>query len=290
MEPKEVREEGQNERIQTILKRRKQSLEKKIWSQRIISPASNKNLLFIDEEKEELLKPEKGFLPLYQCSKSHYHKRRRKGKRCWNCQAYGHLKFNCPKLRCYFCGCQGHTKKRCYKYEVHYLVHMLKKGLNLAESKDLFKNAPKKVKTAYDRMKEVTFRQENEKVILVHQNQDLAIYINDTLSFERAKRGFEPPRLPKWKLDKAIYEDIQISRLKFSDFLPHQCGSDGEVLDGHKFLVHCEVKHRGFVPAGSLINASPYRFWLLWYDDINYLEFMQAKGDPKYIKADPPWI
>ena len=62
MEPKEVREEGQNERIQTILKRRKQNLEKKIWNQRIISPASNKNLLFIDEEKEELLKPEKGFL------------------------------------------------------------------------------------------------------------------------------------------------------------------------------------------------------------------------------------
>ncbi len=46
---------------------------------------------------------------------------------------------------------------------------MLKKGLNLAESKDLFKKAPKKVKTADDRMKEVTFRQEKEKVILVHQ-------------------------------------------------------------------------------------------------------------------------
>ena len=46
---------------------------------------------------------------------------------------------------------------------------MLKKGLNLAESKDLFKKAPKKVKTAYDHMKEVTFMQEKEKVILVHQ-------------------------------------------------------------------------------------------------------------------------
>ena len=51
---------------------------------------------------------------------------------------------------------------------------MLKKGLNLAESKDLCKNAPKKVKAEYDRMKEVTFRHENEKVILVHQNKDLA--------------------------------------------------------------------------------------------------------------------
>ena len=92
---------------------------------------------------------------------------------------------------------------------------MLKKGLNLAESKDLLKKAPKKVKMAYDRMKEVTFRQEKEKVILVYQNQDLAIYSNDTLPFERAKRGFEPPRLPKWKLDKAIYEGIQVSRFKF---------------------------------------------------------------------------
>ena len=45
MEPKEIREEGQNERIQTILKRRMQSQKKKILSQRIISPTSNKNPL-----------------------------------------------------------------------------------------------------------------------------------------------------------------------------------------------------------------------------------------------------
>ena len=290
MEPKEVKEEGCKERIQHSLKKRKQNLEGILWSKRIVNPASNQNLLDLDEEKEEPLKPVKGFLPLNQYKKSHYNRRKRKGKRCWNCQAYGHLKFNCPKIKCFFCGCQGHTKKKCYKYEIHYLIHMLKKGQNVAESTEKQKKAPKKVKTAYDRMREVTFRHENEKVILVHKNQDLAVYSNDNIPFEKARRGFEPPRLPKWKLDKAIYGDIQTSRLKFSDLLPHQCGSDGEVFDGHQFLIHCIEKHRGFVPAGSLINASPYRFWLLWFDDYNFLEFMQAKGDPKYIKADPPWI
>ena len=115
-------------------------------------------------------------------------------------------------------------------------------------------------------------------------------FLNNSLPFERAKRGLDPPRLPKWKLDKAIYEEIQVSRLKFSDYLPHQWGNDGEVFYTNKYLVHCEVKHRGFSPAGSLINASPYGYWLIWYDDLNYLEFMQAKGDPKYVKADPPWI
>ena len=71
----------------------------------------------------------------------------------------------------------------------------------------------------------------------------------------------------KWKLDKAIYEGIQINRLKLSDYLPYQCRSDGEILDGHKFLVHCEVKHQSFVPAGSLIT--PYHYLLLWYEDLN---------------------
>ena len=42
---------------------------------------------------------------------------------------------------------------------------MNKNVLNLAESKDFLKKAPKKVKTAYGCMKEVTFRQEKDKVI-----------------------------------------------------------------------------------------------------------------------------
>ena len=146
MEPKEVKEEGCKERIQHSLKKRKQNLEGILWSKRIVNPASNQNLLVLDEEKEEPLKPVKGFLPLNQYKKSHYNRRKRKGKRCWNCQAYGHLKFNCPKIKCFFCGCQGHTKKKCYKYEIHYLIHMLKKGQNVAESTEKQKKAPKKSK------------------------------------------------------------------------------------------------------------------------------------------------
>ena len=114
------------------------------------------------------------------------------------------------------------------------------------------------------------------------------MYIGD-LPFENARRGFDPPRLPKWKMEKAIHEDIQIKRLKLSDYLPHQCGKDGEVCNGHNFLTHCQTLHRSWCPSGSLINASPYRYWLLWYDDENYSRFMNWKGIIQYKKADPPW-
>ena len=147
----------------------------------------------------------------------------------------------------------------------------------------------KKQKTAYDRMKEVAFRKDGDKMVMSHKGQDLAVYIGEK-PFELAKMGFEPPRLPKWKLDKAILSDIQTSRLKISDFLPHQCGLDGEVHDGHHFLIHCTTKHRSFVPSGSLVNASPYRFWLLWYSDENFIKFMETRGEPQYVKADPPWL
>jgi hypothetical protein len=97
--------------------------------------------------------------------------------------------------------------------------------------------------------------------------------------------------LPKWQLDKAIKSDhVDVSRLKVSDHLPCQCGSEGEVLNGKDFLLHCKIYHRGWVPKGSLINGSPYRYWILWYDDRNFVKFFQDKGEIQYIKAKPPWI
>ena len=69
----------------------------------------------------------------------------------------------------------------------------------------------------------------------------------------------------------------------------HQCGKCGEALDGHTFLFHIDSLHNGFCPTGSLINASPYRYWLLWYNDENFLRFKENRN-PNYIKADPPWL
>ena len=122
-----------------------------------------------------------------------------------------------------------------------------------------------------------------------HKETDLAVYIGE-YKFSYAKRGFERPALPKWLMEKPITTDIPIKKLKYSNYLPHQCGIDGEVIDGFNFGVHCDTKHRGYCPKGSLINASPYRYWLLWFDDRNFGRFMNTIGDPQYIKAPPPWV
>ena len=145
------------------------------------------------------------------------------------------------------------------------------------------------IKTVEDRMKEVTFRRDGKNYIMQHKGQDLAMYIGD-LPFEEAKRFFEPPILPKWQLDKKVKSDIQIRKLKISNHLPSQCGMEGEVLNGKDFLVHCQIEHKGWVPKMSLINASPYRYWLLWYSDLNFLKFMEDRGEIQYVKANPPWI
>ena len=89
-------------------------------------------------------------------------------------------------------------------------------------------------------------------------------------------------------MEKPITTDILKSKFKYSNYLLHQCGLDEEVINGIKFGIHCDTKHRGYCPKGSLINASPYRYWLLWFDDRNFGRFMNAVGDPQYIA--PPWI
>ena len=40
----------------------------------------------------------------------------------------------------------------------------------------------------------------------------------------------------------------------------------------------------------KMINANPYRFWILWYDDRNFTRFTTTIRKPSYIKAVPPWI
>ena len=80
-----------------------------------------------------------------------------------------------------------------------------------------------------------------------------------------------------------------LQKLRVSNYLPHQCGEDGQVLNGHKFSVHCQTYHRGMAPAGSLVNASPYRYWLIWWDEENYLRFMHTRGEPNYSRVKSPW-
>ena len=187
-------------------------------------------------------------------------------------------------MRCWYCGRQGHTKRKCFKYELHLAIKALKRAQNQSEEKQ----TEKKQKIT-DRYKKMEFRKEKEEIIMSCKGMDLAIYIGKS-KWEWAKREFEKPRLPKCKMEKPIKNPVRCSQLKLSDYLPHQCGSCGEVVDGHAFITHCDTKHRGYCPEGSLINTSPYRFWLLWYDDRNWLRFNDMSKEPQFIKADPPWI
>ena len=119
-------------------------------------------------------------------------------------------------MKCFHCGGQGRFKKNCLLRELHLLIQNLKNP----EAKEQKLKIPQKTKEcAIDRMKEISFRDENGKHILVHKGQDQAMYIGD-LPFENARRWFDPPRLSKWKMEKAIHEDIQIKKLKLSDYLP----------------------------------------------------------------------
>ena len=150
-------------------------------------------------------------------------------------------------------------------------------------------NPKKKHQTLNDRCKEVEFRQEGKRWIMSYMKMDLADYIGD-YPFEMAKMGIEKQHLPKWKMEKKIVMDLPSKKLKLSDYLPHQFGKCGEVINGHKFLVHLNHEHRGYCPEGSLINGSPFRYWLLWYDYRNYERFTKTVGKPQLIRADPPWI
>lgn len=283
IQPKKLKHLMSHQREEIKLKLRKLNLDKILWSKRIES--SNKDLdiqmLEPEEEKEEPKNPKEGYLPLHLHQK---YKKKKKYKRCWKCKAFWHLKENCPLMRCWYCGRQGHTKRKCFKYELHLAIKALKRAQNQSEEKQ----TEKKQKIT-DRYKKMEFRKEKEEIIMSCKGMDLAIYIGKS-KWEWAKRGFEKPRLPKWKMDKPIKNPVRCSQLKLSDYLPHQYGSCGEVVDGHAFITHCDTKHRGYCPEGSLINASPYRFWLLWYDDRNWLRFNDMSKEPQFIKADPPWI
>ena len=121
-----------------------------------------------------------------------------------------------------------------------------------------------------------------------HMGQELAVYFSKW-KFEYAERFFKPI-LPKWKMEKVIFQDLPLTKLKISENLPHQCKC-GEVCDGLELLYHIQTKHRSISPAVTLINALPHRFWLIWYDDRNFVRFTNTKGIPNYISASakPSW-
>ena len=228
-------------------------------------------------------KPKEGYLPLHQHQRFYYN-RKRKGKRCWKCKAFWYLKENCPRIRCWYCGYQGQSKKKCFRYELHIVIKALKKIKEIKVEEPVKKK--QKVKVRYKIME---FWKGKEDIIMSNKGIDLTIY-SGKLNWKWANRGFESPRLPRWKMERNINNSISCKLLKLSDYLPHQCSSCGDVVDGHIFITHCDVHYRNYCPEGSLINASPYRFWHHWFDDANFLRFMDLLKKPQFNLASPPCV
>ena len=84
---------------------------------------------------------------------------------------------------------------------MHRAIQELKKITGKADTETEEKKKNNKNRTKYD---EVEFKEKGGKYCMFHKGQELAMYIGNK-PFQEAKRGFERPRLPKWKMEKAIY-------------------------------------------------------------------------------------
>ena len=131
------------------------------------------------------------------------------------------------------------------------------------------------------------FKKEGKNYVISYNVLEFAIYVGD-YPFDKAKRGFQRHHLLTWKLEKKILSDLPSKNLKISYYLQHQCGKCREVINGHKFIYHLNIEHKEWCPARTLLNAIPYRYWPLWYNDRNFFRFMQNSRN--FIKADPPWL
>ena len=137
-----------------------------------------------------------------------------------------------------------------------------------------------------DSLKEIEFKKKGGNIVMCHKGQELAIYFNK-LKFEYTEKFFKTI-IPKWKMEKVIYQDLSVTKLNISKNLPHQCKCR-EVCDGRELLYHIQIQYGRICPAGTLINTWTQRFWLIWYDVRNFVRFINTKGIQNYIKADPPW-
>ena len=111
----DIEDQLKESHAKSLQMRRKHQVNLKLWKSRLLNSSSQIQLQQVEEEQEVHTEmPEKGYLPLYQHQNSHYHKRRRKGKKCWTCKSRGHLKRDCPWIKCFYCGKPGKSRKSEY--------------------------------------------------------------------------------------------------------------------------------------------------------------------------------
>ena len=66
-----------------------------------------------------------------------------------------------------------------------------------------------------DRLKTMEFKKDGENVIMFHMGQEFAMY-SGSKKIEWAERFFRRPIRLKWEMEKVIYQDLVVSKLKIS--------------------------------------------------------------------------
>ena len=55
------------------------------------------------------------------------------------------------------------------------------------------------------------------------------------------------------------------------------------------FIYDCQKEHGGTCRTESLFNVLPEIYWLVLFNDANYVKFMNGRGIPRYRKVKPLW-
>ena len=119
--------------MQITAAQRKKKIEEFLWKKRSRYIASNKsvaspnkNAMEVDKEAIEEEVGIKGLNLNQHCKK----KNKTKGKKCWLCKSYYHLKRQCPYIQCFYCHRWGHIKANCFKYQTRKIYAVIVQRAN----------------------------------------------------------------------------------------------------------------------------------------------------------------
>ena len=75
-------------------------------------------------------------------------------------------------------------------------------------------------------------------------------------------------------LESELRHSVPIKKISVEEDLPHHCKCGEMLTSGNDFKEHCKTKHEGYAPKGSIINASPFRYFIICIDEEDFVELL----------------
>jgi len=93
--------------------------------------------------------------------------------------------------------------------------------------------------------------------------------------------------LPDKSIEILVVNDIskEFGKTLGHENLPHQCGRCEAILDSFSsFLIHLKVLD--YIPKNSIINGSPFRYWLFWQNENEFVNFWYDENNEVIASVD----